>query len=364
LKYKSWQKRSSEFGFSHCTANKINKVISGRGSTTAVGNNGVPISVYKNGVGGLAGPIAHLVNCIFNFGVVPQSFKEGVIIPVYKGHGKNCAQAASYRPVSLLPPLSRVLEVVAKGSHEDHLAKINALPVTQFGFQCGRLCAMALLATAHATWLGAAEAGKIIGVLAFDLSAAFDTLDPAVLIPKLEVLGVLGLSLRWFTLYLTGGSQMVDWEGSRSSTAKVHFGVCQGSILGSLLFLIHMADLPDAIGVGMRSSSSNRLGQAIFAPSSRQSHLESDHTESVGHRTAEQPPAPGQIPLPVGHGAGRGESHPCTASGHCPKTLRSSTDHGKQPSYTDSPQRRGKVSDGGRSALTWSTRPIFFQKRE
>jgi hypothetical protein len=106
------------------------------------------------------------------------------------------------------------------------------------------------LATAHATWLGAAEAGKIIGVLAFDLSAAFDTLDPAVLIPKLEALGLLGSSLHWFTSYLTGGLQLVDWEGSRSSTAKVHFGVRQGSILGPLLFLIHVADLPDAIGVG------------------------------------------------------------------------------------------------------------------
>jgi hypothetical protein len=106
------------------------------------------------------------------------------------------------------------------------------------------------LATAHATWLGAAEAGKIIGVLAaFDLSAAFDTLDPAVLIPKLEALGLLGSSLRWFLSYLTGGSQMVDWEGLRSSTAKVHFGVRQSSILGPLLFLIHVADLPDAVGV-------------------------------------------------------------------------------------------------------------------
>jgi hypothetical protein len=209
----------------------------------------VPISVYKNRARVLAGPIAHLVNCSFNSGVVLESFKEGVIIPVYRGHRKNCAQAASYRPVSLLPALSKVLEVVAKGSLEDHLAKINALPVPQFGFRRGRLCAVAL-ATAHATWLGAAEAGKIIGVLAFDLSAPFDTLDPAVLKPKLEALGVLGLSLRWFTSYLSGGLQMVDWEGSRSSTAKVHFGVRQGSILGPLLFLIHVADLPDAIGVG------------------------------------------------------------------------------------------------------------------
>jgi hypothetical protein len=227
------------------------------------------------------------VNCSFNSDVVPESFNEGVIIPVYKGHGKNRAQAASYRPVSLLPALSQVLEVVAKGSLKDHLAKINALPVTQFGFRRGRSCAMAL-ATAHATWLGAAEGGKIIGVLAFDLSSAFHTLVPAVLIPKLEALGVLGSSLRWFTSYLTGGSQMVDWEGSRSSTAKVHFGVRQGSILGPLLFLIHIADLPDAIGVGMRSSSSkNNKGKISNTDSHTGSYADDSHVTVIGDTVAE-----------------------------------------------------------------------------
>jgi hypothetical protein len=58
-----------------------------------------------------------------------------------------------------------------------------------------------------------------------------------------------GRPLQWYSSYLTGGSQVVDWSGSRSGPAEVKFGVRQGSILGPLLFLIHVADLPSALGI-------------------------------------------------------------------------------------------------------------------
>jgi hypothetical protein len=220
----AWPKKTSRFEFTFCNSFGISKIIRALGNTAAVGNDHVPISVYKNGVNVLAGPVSHLVNCSLSSGKVPESFKEGIIIPVYKGHGKNRAQASSYRPVSLLPAVSKVLEVVLKESLEKHLAKLNAIPCSQFGFRRGRSCTMAL-ATAQGEWLKAVEAGSIVGVLAFDLSAAFDTLDPAVLLPKLEALGILGRPLTWFTSYLNGGSQIVDWAGSRSSAASAKFGV-------------------------------------------------------------------------------------------------------------------------------------------
>jgi hypothetical protein len=86
-----------------------------------------------------------------------------------------------------------VLEVVVKNNVWDHLTVTGAIPTTQHGFRPKRSCTSAL-AAAHTAWISAAP-GVIVGVLAFDLSAAFDTVDAAVLLPKLERLGFRGRSL-------------------------------------------------------------------------------------------------------------------------------------------------------------------------
>ena len=84
----------------------------------------------------------------------------------------------------------------------------------------------------------------MVGVLAFDVSSAFDTVDPDTLLAALASLGAKGRELQWFHSYLTGGQQCVDWSGTRSSFTPVKYRVCQGSILGPLLFITLMADLP------------------------------------------------------------------------------------------------------------------------
>ena len=83
--------------------------------------------------------------------------------------------------------------------------------------------------------------------MGFDLSSAFDTIDPALLVPKLSKLGITGVALDWFADYMHGGSQQVNWAGALSEFLTVKYGVRQGSILGPLLFLIIMADLPQWI---------------------------------------------------------------------------------------------------------------------
>ena len=90
---------------------------------------------------------------------------------------------------------------------------------------------------------------KVLGILAFDFSAAFDTVDPGTLLSKLSDAGVNGQELEWFDSYLTGGQQCVDWGGTRSDYIPVKFGVRQGSILGPLLFISLMASLPHHLGL-------------------------------------------------------------------------------------------------------------------
>ena len=101
--------------------------------------------------------------------------------------------------------------------------------------------------TAHACWLAAAQKGMAVGVLAYDFSSAFDTVDPLTLLSKLDVLGVRGNANKWFRSYLEGGSQHVVWNDATSKPLCVKYGVRQGSILGPLLFITLMNDLPESI---------------------------------------------------------------------------------------------------------------------
>jgi hypothetical protein len=241
----NWPEKKGDFDFTFTNGRRIARVIRGLGSTEAIGIDGVPTSVYRKGSDKLAGPISHLVNMSLAAGKVPVALKTGVVHPVFKGQGKNRADPASYRPVSILCAISKVVEVVVKEQLEAYLATTNALPTTQHGFRPKRSCTTAL-AAAHAEWTEAAK-NNVVGVLSFDLSAAFDTLDPSVLLPKMEALGIRGRSLRWFGSYLRGGKQIVCWNGVMCTPQDVEYGVRQGSILGPLLYLVHVADMPNCI---------------------------------------------------------------------------------------------------------------------
>jgi hypothetical protein len=174
-----------------------------------MGINNIPTSVLKKGVEVLAGPISHLVNRSLAEGRVPEAFKVGKVFPIFKGKGKAQEDPASYRPVLILPAMSKILEKSVKADLEDHLARVNGLPGAQYGFRPKRSCTTAL-AHAHAGWLTGAKRGQVVGIMAFNLSAAFDTVAAEQLLPKLQSLGVSGRALAWFKSYLTGDSQQVS----------------------------------------------------------------------------------------------------------------------------------------------------------
>lgn len=251
----NWPPASSPFSFSFASAGKIARVIASLKATEALGLDGIPVSILKKGVETLASPIAHLVNRSLSSGIVPTAFKEAIVIPIFKGKGKTVSDPASYRPVAILPAMSKVLESVVKKDLEDHLAKVNALPETQYGFRPGK-SASAALAMAHGSWLLGAHDKKVIGILAFDLSAAFDTVDKTQLLPKLRAMGINNSELSWFENYLTSGRQCVDWNGTRSDMINVAFGVRQGSLIGPLAYLCIVADLPACLHIWDKDNSS------------------------------------------------------------------------------------------------------------
>jgi hypothetical protein len=149
--------------------------------------------------------------------------------------------------------MSKVLEVLVKSDLERQLEVTNVLPVTQFGFRQRRGCSTALR-TAHAGWIKSRGKSNVVGVMGYDLSLAFDTVDAEQLLPKLQLLRIRGRELSWFASYMSGGRQCVVWNGVDSTFAAVKYVVRLGSILGPVLFLVLMADLPACHDVGEDSN--------------------------------------------------------------------------------------------------------------
>ncbi len=234
------------FCFKFPSAGKVQAIIMSLKNTGAVGVDEVPVSVLKLGASVLAGPIAHLIRLSFGSARVPVGFKSAIVRPVYKGKGKSMKSAASYRPIAILSAMSKVLERCVFETLTEFLE--SKLPAGQHGFRKGR-STTAAIAYAHGEWSLIRAKGQILGVLGFDLSSAFDTLDAGLLCSKLSNLGIRGRANNWFKDYLHDRKQCVVVGDARSSFRPVKHGVPQGSLLGPVLFLAMVADMPKRTGL-------------------------------------------------------------------------------------------------------------------
>ncbi|QQP38455.1 Uncharacterized protein FKW44_019028, partial [Caligus rogercresseyi] len=158
------------------------------------------------------------------------------------------ADPASYRPVCILPALSKILETVVKTDFEIHLAKTEALPNTQFGFQEGPLDHNCVGHCPCKVVESRAEREGCRGPIGFDLSAAFDTVDQLQLLPKLKKLGIEGMQLSG-----SSHTSLADhsvWCGMAPIWCEARF------LLGPILYLVLVADVTSCVGIGDEENSS------------------------------------------------------------------------------------------------------------
>ena len=173
-----------------------------------------------------------------NKGVFPNELKQADIKPIYKKESRN--EKENYRPISILPNLSKIFERCMYDQLKDHFDKL--LSKYQCGFRKGfstQHCLLAMIEKLRKSL----DSGGSSAALLTDLSKAFDCLPHDLLIAKLHAYGIKKGSLKLLFSYLKNRKQRVRLNNTYSEWIDILFGVPQGSILGPLLFNIFLCDL-------------------------------------------------------------------------------------------------------------------------
>ena len=236
--------RNCTFRFKPVKQEDVLKIISGLKNSKSSGVDYINTGTLKLVAKEILPAITHIVNLSIRQGTFPTIWKHSKVVPLLKKG--DPLSAKNYRPVALLPILSKILEKAVFIQIVEYLDQNKLLHHNHHGSRSGFNTATALIQM-YDQWTQEVDDGKMVGTMMIDLSAAFDMVDHPLLLEKLRLFGLEEEVIQWFQSYLTGRSQSVFIDGCLSPPLDIECGVPQGSILGPLMYIIFTNEIPDLV---------------------------------------------------------------------------------------------------------------------
>ena len=241
------RRRTCSFSFSPVTVKEIEGIVSKLRGSKATGLDFIDVKNVKAVSQEISPCLTHIINLSIETNTFPDVYKHAKVVPLLKSQDKSPVECSSYRPVALLPVLSRVVEKSLFTLRSNYLETNSLLHPNHHGGHKWHNTTTALVQL-HDEWLAAAEEGLMTGVMMTDLSAAYDLWDHRLGLEKARLMGLTGDSSLWLSSYITGRSQRNIVDGYISSPLKLQaYSVPQGSVGAPLFFLMANSDLPDVI---------------------------------------------------------------------------------------------------------------------
>ena len=225
----------------HVNVEKIKKILRSLSNSRSTGVDELDNFSVKLAAEYISQPVHHIVTLSIMYNKFPQSWKYSKVLPLHKK--LDPLDRKNYWLVAIMSPLSKVLEKIVYEQIYSYFSRNKLFHPNLHGYRKSRSTQTALLQM-YDRWARAASNGKLSGVVLLDLSAAFDLVDPDLLLLKLKAYGFEDDVLLWVKSYLTDRHQAVWIDHVLSDFLECKVGVPQGSNLGPLFFLIFYNDLP------------------------------------------------------------------------------------------------------------------------